>query len=230
MVEKITDMSYPQKSFEHAVVAVDTVIFRVVDHKLEVLLLELNRSEFPGMWAAPGGLVTKSETLEEAATRHLSDRAGLKNIYLEQLSTFGDPDRDPTGWVVSVAYLALVTGEVTPKTNDQYKSIAWYPVNKLPPLAYDHTEIIKIAVERLKAKITYTNIVVSLLPKEFTLTELQETYETILSQTLDKRNFRKKILSLGWLTPLKKMKAEGAHRPAELYSFKSRTLQTVQVL
>ncbi len=225
-----TTMNYPQKSFEHAVVAVDTVVFRIVEHKLEVLLLELNRPEFPHMWAAPGGLVSKNETLENSVARHLTERAGLSNTYLEQLGTFGDPDRDPTGWVVSVAYIALVTGDVKTKTSSQYKSIAWYPVDTLPPLAYDHKEIIEAATERLKAKIAYTNIIFALLPKEFTLTELQETYETILGKSLDKRNFRKKILSLNWLADQKKMKSEGAHRPAELYAFKSRTLQTVQVL
>lgn len=230
MTKEENTMKYPEKSFEHAVVAVDTVIFRVIEKDLQVLLLELDRPEFPNMWAAPGGLVSKNETLEASAERHLAERAGLSDIYVEQLGTFGDPDRDPTGWVVSVAYMALVTPEVKPETTKKYKSIAWHSISALPLLAYDHAKIITMAIERLKAKVTYTNIVFALLPKQFTLTELQDVYETILVQTLDKRNFRKKILSLDWLTDQKKMKSEGAHRPAELYSFKSRSLQTVQVL
>jgi len=222
---------YPKKSFEYAVVAVDVVLFTVVRNKLHALLLELDREEFPNMWALPGGLVAPNEKLEQAAERHLRERANATNAHIEQLATFGDPDRDPTGWVVSVAYMGLIAPHsFSPKTSTRYKSIEWYPVDELPSLAYDHQEIIKTAVERLQGKLSYTNIIYSLVPEEFTLSELQNSYEIILEKELDKRNFRKKFLSLDLLEELPKKASGGAHRPAVLYRFTEKTPQIISIL
>lgn len=223
--------NYPEKTFDHAVVAVDVVLFTVLKNKLNVLLLKLDEEPFVGKWALPGGLVTKNENLEGAARRHLRDRAGITDVYLEQLYTFGDPDRDPRGWVVSVAYFALIPhSQYKLKTMSRFKDISWKTVDRLPSLAYDHEKIIRTANDRLRSKLEYTNIIYSLMPEEFTLTELQKMYEILLNTKLDKRNFRKKIESLGLLEKLNKKRADGAHRPANLYSFKSRSPTEVNIL
>lgn len=222
---------YPQKAFDHPVVAVDVVVFTLVNKELKVLLLELSEEPFSGKWALPGGLVTNSETLEESAHRHLVTKASIKDAYIEQLYTFGDPKRDPKGWVVSVAYMALLPEYAQAlETIGRYKSINWHSVKSLPSLAYDHAQIIDVARKRLKGKLSYTNIVYALLQKEFTLTDLQEVYESILGRELDKRNFRKKIDSLGLVVKLGKKTQGGAHRPANLFKFKSQSPQEVEIL
>jgi 8-oxo-dGTP diphosphatase len=223
--------SHPEKQFAAAAVAVDVALFCIKNQKLHVLLIELDRPEFPNKWALPGGLVTPHENLDEAVMRHLKDRGGEGESYIEQLGTYGDPDRDPTGWVVSVAYLALTTSNTfVPKTSSRYKSVAWVSLDNLPELAYDHKKILADAVLRLKSKLNYSNIVFALLPHEFTFTELQDCYEVILEKHIDKRNFRKKMLSLNLLEEVQKVKATGAHRPAQLYRFKERALHITQTL
>lgn len=229
--EETPIVNYPHKSFDHAAVAVDVVLFTIIENQLNVLLLELNNPQMPNTWALPGGLVTQRETLEEAARRHLTVRSGAGDVHIEQLASFGDPDRDPNGWVVSVAYLGLVNSEAfEPHTSARYKSIAWKPVKSLPKLAFDHEKIVKSAVERLQNKIEYTNIIYSLMPQEFTLTDLQSVYEIILDRELDKRNFRKKILSLDLISELPKKATGLAHRPATLYTFEERTPKNVAML
>ncbi len=223
--------NYPKKNYEHAVVAVDVVLLSVIDHRLKVLLIKLKEEPFAGSWALPGGLVAQNETLEQSAQRHLRDKAGAAHIHLEQLYTFGDPNRDPLGWVVSVAYLALVPQyQFAPKTSDRYSAIEWHDIEKLPQLAYDHKLIITKAHDRLRSKLEYTNIAYSLLPKEFTLGELQKLYESILCHELDKRNFRKKLISLDILKKLGKIKEGEANRPAQLYSFSKQSPQVVEIL
>ena len=229
MEQQIKD--YPQKSYDHAVVAVDVVIFSVVNSKLNVLLLKLKEEPFANKWALPGGLVTKNESLIEAVKRHMKNRVGTENVHVEQLYTFGDPNRDPKGWVVSVAYMALVPSTAFRlQTTERYKSIDWQDARTLPDMAYDHKVIIETAVNRLKNKISYTNMIKDLMPIEFTLTQLQEMYELILEKPLDKRNFRKKILALGILTKLQKMKNDTPMRPAQLYSFKDDKLQEIAII
>lgn len=223
--------NYPKKTFDHAVVAVDAVIFTVKENKLHALLLELKESPYQGKWAIPGGLVTNSETLEESAHRHLFDKTNIENAYIEQLYTFGDPNRDPNGWVVSVAYMALVTENLSDiKTSDRYKSLAWKAIDDLPDLAYDHKQIVEMAYKRLQNKLSYTNIVYTLLPDEFTLSELQTVYEIILDKELDKRNFRKKLNALNILEELPKKRSEGAHRPAQLFKFKDESPVEIDIL
>lgn len=223
--------AYPQKTFEHVIVAVDVVIFSIFDHDLQVLLLEPKDSVLNGKWAIPGGLVKLDETLDDAVKRHLLAKTGMSDVYLEQLYTFGAIDRDPQGRVVSVAYTALCRKEkVHPVTSDRYNKIEWFPMGDLPELGYDHSQILKVAQERLKAKLSYTNVIRHLLPDEFTLTQMQSYYEYILGHKLDKRNFRKKILSLGLLKQTEKMTKGNANRPAMLYSFQKNTTEIVEIL
>ena len=229
MEQQIKD--YPQKSYDHAVVAVDVVIFSILNQKLSVLLLKLKEDPLAGKWALPGGLVTKNESLTEAVKRHMKNRVGTENVHVEQLYTFGDPNRDPKGWVVSVAYMALLSSnKFEPKTSERYETISWHPIQGLPDMAYDHKEIVLTAVKRLKNKITYTNIIKDLMAAEFTLTELQDMHELILEKPLDKRNFRKKILTLGILAKLEKLKEGTPMRPAQLYSFKDDNLQEISII
>lgn len=212
-------------------VAVDLVIFSIINDTLSVALIQMKKKPFENKWAFPGGLVELNESLDNAAKRELKEKANISDVYLEQLYTAGEVNRDPINRVVSVVYYALLNSDkITLKTTEKYKAIEWFPIDKLPTLAYDHSKMAKIAHSRLKGKLTYTNIVYSLLPKFFTLSDLQNVYEIILGEKMDKRNFRKKVLSLKILSPTKKYKAKGAHRPALLYSFKKRTLEVIEIL
>ncbi|MPZ71820.1 MAG: NUDIX domain-containing protein [Nitriliruptorales bacterium] len=183
------------------------------------LALRRPRPPFAGDWALPGTLVREGEELEQAALRILADGAGLaRPHHLEQLATFGTPDRDPRGRVVSVSYLALV-----PRPAPVHESAAWWPVSRPPPLGFDHTVILASAMDRLRAKLTYSNVAYGLLPATFTLSELQAVYESVLGQALDKRNFRKKVLALGLVTETEGQR-RGPHRPAQLYRFRDAAL------
>ena len=207
--------------YPRPMVTVDTVIFTVQDNDLKVLLVKRAAEPFRGAWAIPGGFVNIDESLEDAARRELYEETNVSDIYLEQLYTFGGPDRDPRGRVISVAYFALISAEhheLAARTDAA--EVAWFSVYKLPKVAFDHASIVEYALQRLRYKLEYTSVGFQLLPKKFTLTELQRVYEIILDKTLDKRNFRKKILGLGILEPLAETKMEGPHRPAQLYSFK----------
>lgn len=224
-------MAKIEKKFKFTVLATDVVIFTIKEGKLQVLLIKMKKEPFTACWAVPGGLVNPKESLEQSAKKQLFLKSGLKDVYLEQLYTFGKIKRDPFGRVVSVAYFALISNaNLKLKTTKEYEDIRWFDINKLPKLAYDHAEIIKTAIERLKAKLTYTNIVYGLLSKEFTLTELQQVYEIILNKSIDKRNFRKKILGLGLVKKVNKQKTGEAHRPADLYSFIKKLPQIVEIL
>ena len=212
-------------------VAVDVIVFTVREETLQVLLVQLKTPSYTDMWAFPGGLVPHGESTEVAATRCLFETTGVKDVYLEQLYTFSNPSRDPRGHVVSVAYVALVNrAHMSLRVPGKCVNIDWFPVTTPPTLAYDHTEMLEYALQRLRWKLEYTNIVYSLLPRDFTLTELQRVYETILDRPLDKRNFRKKMLSLGMLHASPRMIKVGAHRPARLYRFRHRTPMIIEVL
>lgn len=224
-------MKPSQKKYEHAVIAADVVIFTVQENQLKILLIKMKKRPYTDYWAAPGGLVKPTESVDMAAKRNLVEKTGVHNVYLEQLYTFGKVDRDPFGRVVSVAYFALIPSDgVKLQTTAEYEDVTWFPVEKRPKLAYDHAEVIQYALNRLKAKLEYSNIVYSLLPKEFTLSDLQNIYEIILSKKFDKRNFRKKILSLNLIQRLKKKRRGEANRPAELYRFEDRKPRVVKVL
>ena len=211
-------------------VAVDVAVCTVRDATLHVLLARATGGPFAGAWALPGGLVRDAEALDVAAARTLHDRTGLTDVYLEQLYTFGRPDRDPATRVVSVAYVGLIPDAGRfPVVPADDADVAWCPVRRLPALAYDHADVVHTAVARLRAKLQYTNLVYTLLPPTFTVSELHEVYEAILGRRLDRRNFRKKILSTGLLSALDRVR-RGAHRPATLYRFRRRRPMTVEIV
>lgn len=217
MTAKIND-----SELRFAALAVDAVCFRMNNAELEVLLGKVvTVSKYNGYWAHIGGLIRVDETAEEAVDRLLRDKAGIKDIHKEQLYTFSDIDRDPRGRVVSVAYLALTTKDESEETKKTGVETKWVPVKNLKGLAYDHDNITKVAVERLRSKIIYTDIAKHLMPKEFTLSDLQRVYEAVLGEAMDKRNFRKRVLSLGNLRDTRRTIKRGVMRPAALYSFKS---------
>ena len=211
-------------------VAVDTVVFAVEGGRLKTYLVQLRRGAVRGRWAFAGGLVRMGEMLDEAAHRELYASTGIREAYLEQLFTFGDPSRDPNSHVVSVAYMALTpdAGAVRSPEGDQPGG-QWFEVSALPPLAYDHSLMAEYALKRLKAKLEYTNIACNLLPETFTFAELEALYAMILKRPIDRRNFRRRILSMGILRRLPATR-RGAHRPAALYSFMRRDPQVVEML
>jgi 8-oxo-dGTP diphosphatase len=219
------------KKYKYAVIATDVAIFTVENGRLKVLLMKMKKRPYLGFWALPGGLIKLNESPQDAAKRHLYDKSGVRGVYLEQLYTFGKVNRDPFGRVVSVAYMALVPyADIVGKVARGGIDTKLFSVESLPKLAYDHREMIKYAADRLKSKLEYTNVVYSLLPKEFTLGELQKIYEIILWRKLDKRNFRKKLLALKMVKKLRKRKVGQANRPAELFGFTSRYPQTMNML
>ena len=206
--------------YPRAALTVDCVVFGLDESELKVLLIERALEPFKGKWALPGGFVRVEETLDEAARRELEEEAGLKNVFLEQLYTFGAPERDPRGRVITVAYYALAKlSDFRVKAATDAESVAWYPLHKLPPLAFDHADIIERATERLRGKVRYAPIGFELLPPRFSLTQLQRLYEIVLERTLDKRNFRKKILSLGLVIETDELETGVRHRAARLYRF-----------
>jgi len=214
----------------HPWVAVDVVIFRVYGMALQTLLVRIKHGPCLGRWAFPGGLVGVGEALDDAARRELFEKTAIRDLYLEQLFTFGDPARNPTAHVVSTAYFALVPASAAmPRSGSKYSEAAWFDVLRLPALAYDHNRAAEVALERLRAKVGYTNVVYGLLPREFTLGELQHVYEVICARSFDRRNFRKKMLESGLLLPLRRHR-RGAHRPAALYAFRERRLRHVELL
>lgn len=209
------------------ILVVDAVVFQLIDNKLLVLLIKRRTEPFKDAWALPGGYNPEGETTKEAFARILLAKGGLTAPELqlvEQLYTFDTVARDPRGHAVSVAYMGLGRG-LTPKQSTSTQEPTFFAVDNLPNLAYDHIEIIRYAHERLASKLTYTNIIFTLLPALFSLPQLQSGYEIILGRVLDKRNFRKKFLSLDIIEPADKILRKGAHRPAQLYVFKQPVLQ-----
>ncbi|GAB5559251.1 MAG: NUDIX domain-containing protein [Synoicihabitans sp.] len=206
--------------YPHPAVTVDAVVFGFDETDLKVLLIQRAQSPHKGEWAIPGGFVELDEDLETAARRELEEETGLRRLFLEQLYTFGAPERDPRERVISVAYYALVklTDHAVRAASDA-RNVAWFPVADLPELAFDHEEVMDVALKRLKGKIRYEPIGFELLPKAFPLSELQRLYETLLEHPLDKRNFRKKILSMGLLEDTGEIQQDVAHRAARLYRF-----------
>ena len=206
--------------YARAALTVDCVVFGYDEGELKVLLIERALEPFKGRWALPGGFVRVDETLDKAALRELSEEAGLKDVFLEQLYTFGSVDRDPRERVVSVAYYALVKlSDHRARAATDASNAEWFPISKVPKLAFDHGEILAAALGRLKGKVRYEPIGFELLPPKFTLSQLQNLYEAVLGANLDKRNFRKKVLSFGLLVRLRETQMVGRHRPAQLFRF-----------
>lgn len=208
--------------YEHArpALTVDCVVFGLDDDDLKVLLVRRDLPPFEGRWALPGGFVRIDETVDDAARRELQEETGLERVYLEQLYTFGELKRDPRERVVSVAYYALCKlSDHRVKAATDAREAAWFGVTDVPKLAFDHHEILEMAMERLRGKVRYQPIGFELLPPKFKLTQLQKLYEAILDTTLDKRNFRKKVLAMGLLEELDEVEQDVAHRAARLYRF-----------
>lgn len=218
MEENIKD--YDPSKYERPSVTVDIVIFTITDNDLKVLLIKRKGPPYQNFWAIPGGFVKIDESLEEAAFRELKEETGVSDVYLEQLYTFGDPRRDPRTRVITVAYFALINSEkLELYASTDAEEVRWYSTKELPSLAFDHSKIMDYAITRLRYKLEYTSAGFQLLPEEFTLSELQRVYEVILDKKLDKRNFRKKILSLNILEDTGKKIMKTLHRPARLYRF-----------
>ncbi len=210
--------------FARAALTVDIVVFGLDADDLQVMLIQRDLPPFEGRWALPGGFVRVEETLDEAARRELVEETGLKDIYLEQLYTFGAVNRDPRERVVTVAYYALVNLEGHDvRASTDARNAAWFPVCDLPELAFDHHEILATAHQRLQGKVRYQPIGFELLPERFTLRQLQHLYEVILDRELDKRNFRKKVLAMEIVKETNEIEKDVAHRAARLYRFDKRT-------
>jgi 8-oxo-dGTP diphosphatase len=208
---------------------VDVVIFTLREDRLHVLLIRRGEEPFAGMWALPGGFVKIDESLEEAAYRELGEETGLHEAYLEQLFTYGDPLRDPRGRVVTVSYFALIPADapLLVEFSKEISEAGWFPVDEIPRLAFDHARIIEYALLRLRYKLEYTAAGFELLPGKFTLSEIQRTYEMILGEKLDKRNFRRRILEAGIIEPTSHMRA-GEGRPARLYRYREDAVAEVK--
>ncbi len=201
-------------------VAVDAVVFGYKDKTLNVLLIKRDIAPFKDSWALPGGLVLENESLEEAVERELKEETNVKVDYLEQLYSFGTPGRDPRNRVVSITYFALVKPEHHEiKADTDAQDVAWFDIQKLPDLAFDHQHILEKAKQRLQNKLTYEPIGFDLLDDKFLFSDLEKLYMTILEKQIDRRNFRKKILSFDILEELDEKVSEGRGRPANLFQF-----------
>lgn len=220
---------YDPSIFERPSVTVDVVIFSLVGDDLKVLLIKRKIQPYAGIWALPGGFVQIDESLEDAAERELEEETGVTNVYMEQLYTFGEPGRDPRTRVITVAYFALVPYDaIEHRPGDDAAATSWFSMFKLPDLAFDHSEILDYAFTRLRYKLEYTSVGFELLPDVFTLSELQKAYEVILGEQLDKRNFRRKILSADILEYTGKKKKDGEGRPAKLYQYRKDAIAEVK--
>ena len=198
-------------------ITVDTVILTLKDNSLKVLLIKRENEPFKDKWAIPGGYVKMSENLDEAAMRILKEKTNVDNIYLEQLYTFGDPLRHPVSRVITCAYFALIRAEDVDVIADE--NVAWHRVDDLPPLAFDHKEIIQYSLKRTRERLELCPVAYQLLNEKFTLTEMQRAYELIMGKTLDKRNFRKKVIQTEGLRELDEFSKTTSKRPARLYTF-----------
>lgn len=217
-----------------AVLATDVALFTIHEGELLVRVMNVHRApQFVNIPGLPGSIIHPHETAEEAARRVITERGGIdpKKIHLEQLYTFSDIDRDPRGRVVAVAYIGLVASELLTEnewqtTNDHY----WLPVTKAKKLAYDHNTVLAMALARLRARLHYTTLISKLMPKMFSLTELECAFECVTGTSLDKRNFRKKVLKVGILEETGEKRTAGAFRPAALYRFTSSKVRDIEVL
>lgn len=201
----------------------DAVVFTIQDQRLLVLLIRRAGEPFAGLWALPGGFVEEGESSADAVKRELAEEAGVHDVWFEQLKTFDAPGRDPRGWVVTVAHFALIDSErVRPVGADDAAEAQWWPMDGLPPLAFDHGEILRYALERLRNKLRWSNIGAQLLPPLFTMEALRRVHEAVLDGSLDKRNFHKRMLESGTVQPTGERLANGKRGPRpRLYSFTS---------
>lgn len=226
MRNRYADMSIEQ----NIKIAVDAVVFGYADNKLQLLLIKQKFGAQKGKWALPGGFVLDKESLTDAVSRELKEETGVTANYLEQLYTFGDDiNRDKRGRVITVAYIALLDpNNYTLQASTDAADAQWYAVDELPKLAFDHKLIVEKGLDRLKAKINYQPIGFELLDTLFPFSDLEHLYQTILNKGIDRRNFRKKILSFGILEETDKMQSIGSGRPARLYKFNKKRYQQLE--
>jgi 8-oxo-dGTP diphosphatase len=226
----MTMPSYDASEYERPSVTVDVVIFTILEQMLKVLLIKRKAWPYEDMWAIPGGFVNMDESLEQAAYRELAEETGIAggDVYLEQLYTFGDPNRDPRTRVITVAYFALVGADkINPQAASDAADVGWFSVYDLPPLAFDHAEILEYALTRLRYKLEYSAVGFQILPEKFTLRELQDAYEIILGTELDKGNFRSKLRKTNVVEMIDGYRDTGG-RPARLYRFKDDAVAEVK--
>lgn len=219
--ENTPDAEYDPAAFPRPSVTADIALFTVRDRTLQVLLVRRKEWPFAGQWAVPGGFLRPEETLEDAARRELAEETGVFDVLLEQLRVWSEPKRDPRTWVITVAFTALVASDaLTLRAGTDAAEAAWFRADALPsPLAFDHDAILTYAVKSLRARLqTDLQVAAALLSFQFTLTQMQEVYETISGAALDKRNFRKWVLGTGSIVATGDAQ-RGAHRPALLYEF-----------
>lgn len=233
VIATVTSTPVGQYCYEHPrpAVTVDSILFTFAENDLKVLLIQRKHPPFDGAWALPGGFVDQDEDLYDAALRELAEETNATDLYLEQLYTFGQPDRDPRTRVITVAYFALLSTDQAAQLQIQGQSDAsdarWWSMYNLPPLAFDHDRILHYALQRLRWKLEWTALGFLLLPAEFTLSELQKVYETVLGEPLDKRNFRRKMLAADVLEATGRVR-QGDHRPAKLYRFTAAAIELEQ--
>ncbi|MDP1695886.1 MAG: NUDIX domain-containing protein [archaeon] len=219
-----------EKEFPKPSVTVDMVIFTILEGELKVLLVKRALEPFKGRWAIPGGFVRIAESLEDAARRELQEETGVKDVYLEQLYTFGEPERDPRGRVITVSYMALSNADkINLSASTDAAEAKWFSVSELPKLAFDHQKIVSYAIKRLRWKFEYTSIAFSMLPEKFTLGQIQKVYEIVFEKRFDKRNFFKKLHSLNILNEAG-VKSDVPHRPPMLYSLKKNVPEIMEIL
>lgn len=212
-------------------VTADVILFTFYDNDLKVLLIQRKHEPFQGKWALPGGFVGMDEDLHDAALRELAEETNVTDVYLEQLYTFGQPGRDPRTRVITVSYFALLSADQAARLElrgqDDATAVRWWSMYDLPGLAFDHDRILQYALQRLRWKLEWTALGFLLLPAEFTLSELQKVYETVLNEPIDKRNFRRKMLAAGVLEETGRIR-QGDHRPAKLYRFTAAAIELEQ--
>lgn len=213
--------TYDASKYDRPSVTVDVVIFSLIERELNILLVKRKRWPYEGQWAIPGGFINIDESIETAARRELEEETGVRDIYLEQLYTFGEPLRDPRTRVISVAYFAIIRADrQVLKVSDESTDVRWFPVRRLPgQLAFDHDHILATALDRLRSKLEYTTLAFQLLPEVFSILELKHIYEQILGEKLDKGNFYRKIKDAKVLEDTG-MRREGRGRPTTLYRFR----------
>jgi 8-oxo-dGTP diphosphatase len=225
----MTNASHDLDQYDRPSITVDVVIFSLAmaQSDLRVLLVQRSREPFLGMWSLPGGFVQIEESLEGAAARQLAAKTGLESVYIEQLFTFGSPERDPRRHVITVAYSALVPYSIIEEPAPD-APLQWFSVYDRPKLAFDHADIVDYALQRLRYKLEYTAVGFELLPNEFTLSSLQQAYEIVLAEKLDKRNFRRKILSADIIQETGKKSRSGEGRPAKLYRYQDNAVAEIK--
>jgi 8-oxo-dGTP diphosphatase len=213
--------NYDASKYDRPSVTVDVVIFTLLERELNVLLVQRKRWPYEGYWAIPGGFINMDESLDSAARRELEEETGVRDVYLEQLYTFGNPRRDPRTRVISLAYFSLVSSDTQSiPSSDESTEVRWFPIRRLPgQLAFDHEAILASAMDRLRSKLEYTTLAFQLLPEVFSILELKHIYEQILGEKLDKGNFYRKIKDANVLEDTG-MRREGRGRPTALYRFR----------